>query len=164
MSCTLLCKHSMKSLNKEHSRVYNDETFATVSQQTDSHLSHTECRWDLSFPLLLPILGSGNSYTCGQTITGYSSCTCITQDLGSRSHLLKRHRVVLLLSLQVQTHRVHSEQTGLCLSECSMTYSCSTIYIFFLNIGQNHIHLSFFVFWFNYLKWQGLNELLKNEI
>lgn len=46
-----------------------------------------------TFSFLLPILGSGNPYTCGQFITGYSSCTCITQDLGSRSHLLKRHRV-----------------------------------------------------------------------
>lgn len=27
--------------------------------------------------------------------------------------------------------------------------------------GQIHIHLSFFILWFNYLKCQGLNELLK---
>lgn len=40
-------------------------------------------------PFLLPILGSGNLYRCGQIITEYSTCTCLTQDLGYRSHLLK---------------------------------------------------------------------------
>lgn len=76
-----------------------------------------------TFPLLLPMLGSGNPYTRGQIITGYSSCTCITQDLGTRSQLLKRHSL-MFLSLHVRTYRVHWEQTELCLSDWSLTYSC----------------------------------------
>lgn len=83
--CILPCKHSTKTLVKKQYRVYYDATFATVSQQTKSHLPHIQNAGG-TFPFLLPILGSGNPYTCGQIITGYSNCTCITQDLGFRPY------------------------------------------------------------------------------
>lgn len=120
---SLPCEHRMKTLfNKEHGRVYNDATFATVSQQTESHLSHTECRWDLFFPLanirfwqsvyMRPI-----HHWIFQLHLHYSgSWLQITS--------VKKTQSLMLLSVRVWTHCVHWEQTELGLSDCSLTCSC----------------------------------------
>lgn len=117
-----------------------------------------------TFPLLLPILGSGSLYTWGQIIIRYSSHTCIAQDLGSSPWLLKRFRA------QSCSHCMHElslywEQAELSPAHFSLTYSCDIKEInFFKILVKNHTHLSSFIWWFNYLRCQGLNELLKNEV
>lgn len=108
-------------LYKDLGRVYNGASLPTVSQERLSPTCGTQNAGG-TFPLLLPILGSGNLHTCGQIIIRYSSSTCIAQDLGSRPHLLKGYRAQCCSHCMYELS-LHWEQAELCLAHCSLTYS-----------------------------------------
>lgn len=154
------------TLHKDLGRVYDGAILMVLHLLLESRDGAALCTQNAggTFPLLLPILGSGNLHTWGQIIIRYSSHTCIAQDLGSSPWLLKRFRA------QCCSHCMHElslywEQAELSSAHFSLTYSCNIKEInFFKILVKNHTHLSSFIWWFNYLRCQGLNELLKNEV